>query len=183
MPAYRRYYVPGATYFFTVVTHERRPILIDPMARRCLRNAFTVVRERWPFTVVAIVLLPNHLHAVWSLPVGDSDYSLRWRRIKNEFTSSYLASGGVETSQTKSRVRRGERGVWQRRFWEHMCRDEADLARCVDYIHWNPKKHGLVRSINQWPWSTFHRYVREGEYGADWGGSDPAPEFVMPDVD
>ena len=153
-------------------------------ARRCLREAIVLVREQWPFTIVATTLLPNHLHAVWSLPAGDDDYSLRWRRIKDEFTSRFLDSGGVEGAADGV-----TRAPWGTRrsatpILEHMCRDEADLARCVHYIHWNPKKHGLVRSIGDWPWSTFHRFVQQGEYSPpDWGGTDPVPDFSMPDVD
>jgi putative transposase len=184
MSEYRRYYVPGGTYFFTVVTYQRRPILIDTPARACLREALASVRDRWPFTIVAMVLLPNHLHAVWTLPFSDANYSTRWRLIKERFTRHFLDHVGAAEGPTPSpsRSRRQEQNVWQRRFWEHVCRDEDDLKRCVDYVHWNPKKHGFVRQVGQWRWSTFHRYVRRGEYDSDWGGSDPAPGFNMPDI-
>lgn len=123
-------------------------------------------------TVEAIVLLPDHLHRVWSLPEGDADFSTRWRLIKTEFTQRWLAAGGSELDGTVSRAVKGERGVWQRRFYEHQVRDLADLKRCVDYIHVNPLKHGLVRRVADWPWSSFHRYVLLGEYPADWGSAN-----------
>ncbi|HEY5316139.1 MAG TPA: transposase, partial [Pirellulales bacterium] len=145
-------------------------------------DSFAAVRKRWPFTVVAIVLLDNHLHAVWALPPGDANYSVRWRLIKESFTRRWLRIVGRGSARSRSRQRRGEQAVWQRRFWEHVCRDEDDLKRCVDYVHWNPKKHGLVQRVADWPWSTFHRFVQQGEYDLDWGGSDPAPKFDMPDI-
>jgi putative transposase len=181
MADYRRNYVPGGTYFFTVVTHLRRPMLTDELARTCLRHAVDKVRHDWPFEIVAIVLLPDHLHTIWSLPAGDANYSLRIRRIKEDFTREFLARGGTELPQSASRAAHAQRGVWQRRFWEHTVRDEEDLKRCVDYIHWNPKKHDLVASVRDWKWSTFHRFVKAGEYGLDWGGTDPTPGFDTPE--
>ncbi len=181
MSWYRRNYVPGGTYFFSVVTYRRQRFLTDPVARACLRNAISAIRGRYPFEVVGIVLLPDHLHTVWTLPEGDADYSLRWRRIKEEFTRSYLPAGGRESPQSASRIKKGQRGVWQRRFWEHTCEDEEDLKRCIDYVHWNPKKHGLVTSIKDWHWSSFHRHVELGEYTLDWGREDPVPGYDMPE--
>jgi len=105
------------------------------------------------------------------LPHGDWDYSTRWKRVKAEFTRHWLKAGGTEKSQSTSRTDRGERGIWQRRFFEHTCRDEDDLKRCVDYIHVNPLKHGLVERVRDWPWSSFHRFVRLGEYPANWGNA------------
>jgi putative transposase len=172
MTDYRRWRVGGGTYFFTVVTHERRPFLTDERSRRCLREAFRAVRARRPFTVDAIVLLPDHLHAIWSLPAGDFDYSTRWQLIKRRFTKLYLAAGGGESPRSASRIAKGERGCWQRRYFEHTCRDDVDKKRCADYLHVNPLKHGLVRRVIDWPWSSFHRYVRLGEYSPDWGGAD-----------
>jgi putative transposase len=110
---------------------------------------------------------------VWTLPYNDPDYSTRWRRIKEEFTKSYLADGGVELLVSDSRRKKHERGIWQRRYWEHAVRDEDDLKRCVDYVHWNPRKHGYVRRVRDWKYSTFHRFVKLGEYEIDWGASDP----------
>jgi putative transposase len=128
MSNYLRYFVPGGTYFFTVVTHERRRFLTHPSSRRCLREAFTSIQIKRPFEMPAVVLLPDHLHAIWTLPEGDADYSLRWRRIKEEFTIKYISSGGKEGICSDSRLRRKERGIWQRRFWEHTIRDEDGTA-------------------------------------------------------
>lgn len=172
MPNYRRFKVAGGTYFFTVVTLHRLRFLKSPEARAALREAFEKVRERHPFGIDAIVLLPDHLHCVWTMPRGDHDYSNRWSRIKAQFTKRYLALGGVEGGVSTSRVIRGERGVWQRRFYEHSVRDEVDLKRCIDYIHINPVKHKLTTRVRDWPWSSFHRYVQAGEYDAAWGCSD-----------
>jgi putative transposase len=135
MSDYRRWYEPGGTYFFAAVTHRRRPILCGDPARACLREALEIVRARYPLQIVAVVLQPEHLHTVWTLPRGDADYSIRSKRIKEEFTRLYLSRGGSEAEQSNSRRKQGERGVWQRRFWEHLVRDEADLKRCVDYVH------------------------------------------------
>jgi putative transposase len=164
MSLYRRYFIPGGTYFFTVVTYERRPILTTPIGRSCLGKALRTVKSKRPFMLVALVLMPDHLHAVWTLPRGDSDYSRRWSQIKKTFTRLFLASGGSKGARCSSRLRRRDRSVWQRRFWEHTCRDEDDLKGCIDYIHWNPVKHGLVEHVQDYPWSTFHRFVRLGEY-------------------
>jgi putative transposase len=115
-----------------------------------------------------MVLLPDHLHLVITLPPGDAAFSKRIAAIKARFTRAYLAGGVAETSQSASRDRQGYRGVWQKRFWEHLIRDEDDLAACCDYIHYNPVKHGHVRCPHAWPWSTFHRHVRHNNYPADW---------------
>ena len=169
MPNYRRWYVPGGTYFFTAVTHRRRRFLTDPIARVCLRNAFQEVRAKHPFRIVAVVLLPDHLHTVWTLPPDDTDYSVRWGRIKEAFTRGYLRAGGTEADRDSNRAGKRERGVWQHRFWEHVVRGEDDLSRCLSYIHYNPVKHGLVRTVAEYPWSSFHKFVALGEYLEDWG--------------
>lgn len=174
MPSYLRWYVPGGTYFFTVVTHQRRPILTTPVARKCLREAFRRVREKTPFETVAVVLMPDHLHTVWTLPPEDADYSGRWGRVKEAFTRAYLSAGGSEGERDPSRVSKRERGVWQHRFWEHVVRDENDLSRCVDYIHWNPVKHGLVARVAEYPWSSFRQFVTAGDYTDDWGSGEVA---------
>jgi len=176
MSHYRRYFIPGGTYFFTLVVHERRPILTTSMARPSLRQAFRTVRKNRPFALVALALMPDHLHTVWTLPRGDSDYPTRWAQIKESFTRSFLASGGAEGSKSVSRMKRRERAVWQRRFWEHTVRDEDDLQRCIDYVHWNPVKHGLVKRVQDYPWSSFHRFVKLGDYDLAWGGVNPCPE-------
>lgn len=172
MTNYRRARIAGGTFFFTVVTHERRRFLTEPLARSILRSALREVRARRPFKIDAIVLLPDHLHTVWTLPPGDTDYSVRWRQVKSLFTKRWLAAGQQQGTQSVSRHLKGEQGVWQRRYFEHACRDEADLKRCVDYLHVNPLKHGLVDRVAVWPWSSFHRYVSLGEYSADWGSAD-----------
>ena len=169
MPNYLRSYVPGGTFFFTIVTQERRRILTTALARMLLRDSIAEELEVAPFALDAIVLLPDHLHAVWTLPEGDTDYSTQWRRIKERFTRRYLANGGAEASRTIARVIKGERGIWQPRFWEHTIRDESDLERCIDYLHFNPVKHGLVATVRDYPWSTFHRFVERGIYPHDWG--------------
>ncbi len=181
MPDYRRWYVPGGTYFFTVVTHERRAIFREESARRFLRESIQTIQESHPLTLFAICLLPEHLHCVWTLPKGDANYSTRWRRIKDEFTTQWMARGGSEGFRSASRRSKKERGVWQRRFWEHAVKDDRDLKRCVDYIHWNPRKHGLVENVRNWPWSSFHRFVAAGEYTADWGREDPTPGWDTPE--
>lgn len=162
----------GRIFFFTVVTHERRAILATDRGRMALRHAIRCVRAEHPFRIVAIVLLPDHLHAVWELPAADSDYSMRWRLIKSRFTRLWTESGGDEGMIGPSRARKAERGLWQRRFYEHTCRDDDDLKRCVDYLHINPVKHHLVARARDWAWSSFHQYVKLGEYPPDWGGDD-----------
>jgi REP-associated tyrosine transposase len=130
-----------------------------------LRAAFRYTRQRRPFTVDAIVVLPDHLHALWTLPQGDSEFAVRWNLIKSSFSRA-LAKGEAISD---SRLRRRERGIWQRRYWEHTIRDEDDLARHLGYIHFNPVKHGYVQDAQDWPFSSFHRFVRLGLYPAAWG--------------
>ncbi len=175
MPNYVRNYLAGGTYFFTVVTQDRRPILTSSIARKLLHDAIAKELKVAPFELVAIVLLPAHLHAIWTLPHGDSDYSTRWRRIKERFTRSYMAAGGMEATTTLNRLAKQERAIWQPRFWEHTIRDEDDHERCFDYLHYNPVKHGMVDKVSEYSWSTFHKFVRTGLYNADWGcGGEPA---------
>ncbi|NLX59462.1 MAG: transposase [Phycisphaerae bacterium] len=173
MTHYRRAFVPGGTFFFTVVTFERRPILATGVARRLLGRAIRATRRDRPFDVVALVLLPDHLHTIWTLPRGDDDFSTRWQVLKMRFTRDLLRAGWESAAVSRSRRCRGEQEVWQRRFWEHRVRDEDDLRRHMDYVHWNPVKHGQVRRVIEWPWSTFHRYVRLGVYPPDWGAHEP----------
>jgi putative transposase len=165
MSYYRRANDPGGCYFFTVVTFRRRSFLTDDLARDCLRHAWRTVRERRPFELVALCLLPNHLHCIWRLPPDDADFSTRWASIKAIFTREYLQCGGTDAVRNPSHLRRQDAAVWQRRFWEHQIRDEVDLSRHINYIHFNPIKHGLVTDPADWPWSTYHRYLREGYYG------------------
>src|SRR5262249_19679669 len=151
-----------------VVTHRRRPILATDLGRECLRAAIEAERAVRPFEMPAMVLLPNHLHTIWVLPDGDAEFSVRWREIKEHFTTAFLAGGGQEGVAPASRRRRGERGVWQRRFWEHVIRDVDDFKRCADYIHCNPVKHGLAPRAAAYPWSSFNRWVELGEYDPLW---------------
>jgi putative transposase len=169
MPEYRRSRIAGGAYFFTVVTYHRLPILTTIEARELLRSAWEDVEGRFPFSIDPVCLLPDHIHTIWILPDGDADYSLRWKEIKRLFTKSYLEQVGPGEMRNDSRKSRGEAAIWQRRFWEHTIRDEEDLNRHRDYLHYNPVKHGLVKSVADWPWSSFHRYVKMRYYEAGWG--------------
>jgi putative transposase len=161
---FRRNFVPGGTYFFTVTLADRSSkILVERI--EALRNAFRVDRRERPFVVDAIVVLPDHLHALLTLPPNDADFPGRWRRIKGHFSSDILKSGA-----TVARAPNGELALWQRRFWEHTIRNEDDFVRHIDYIHFNPVKHGHVQRVADWPHSSFHRYVREGLLPNDWAG-------------
>jgi putative transposase len=163
------------------VSRVHHPILHTGLARRCLRKAICTVRSDWPLSRIAIALLPDHIHAIWTLPPADARYPIRWKRIKEEFTRRYLEAGGHENPPSVSRLRHDERGIWQRRYWEHTIRDEEDLKRCVDYVHWNLKKHGHVKSVRDWPWSSFHRFVSLAEYTLDCGAEDPTPGYDAPE--
>ncbi|TFV40775.1 transposase [Bradyrhizobium frederickii] len=164
MVLYRRNFLPGGTYFFTVTHFDRRSnLLIENVD--ALRNAFRATRRQRPFEIDAIVILPDHLHVVMTLPSDDADFAGRWRRIKGHFSSALLREG-VEIARHSN----GELALWQRRYWEHTIRDEADFARHIDYAHFNPVKHGYVRRVRDWPHSSFHRYVRSGMLAEDWAG-------------
>lgn len=173
MSDYRRWFVPGATYFFTVVTYNRFPFFRDSSAIELLRSAWRDTLRELPCENIASVLLHDHFHCLWALPVRDCDYSIRLKRLKDHFTSEWLAQGGHEETVTPSQKRRGHRGIWQRRFWEHTIRDEVDLENHFDYIHFNPVKHGYVNRPADWPHSTFHRYFRSGHYSTEWGRQCP----------
>ena len=164
---YRRSRAKGATFFFTVVTHERRPILCDGSNIDLLRESFEDVIFRHPFTFDAFVLLPDHLHCVWTLPENDNDFSTRWRQIKSYFSRN--CGKEFKGDRTVGHKNKGEQAVWQRRFWEHEIRNDLDFIRHVEYVHYNPVKHGLVKSPIEWQHSTFHRYVKQGIYHKDWG--------------
>jgi putative transposase len=172
MSQYRRFYVPGGQYFFTVVTANRRSILTNPMILGFLREALIEARRTMPFQIPAMVVLPDHFHAIWSLPRGDDDFSKRMKLIKALVSKSCTQAGIVEAPKSASRVIRGERGFWQRRFWEHLIRDETDFERHFHYIHFNPVKHGYVRHALDWPHSSYHRYVAKGIYQPDWRWQD-----------
>jgi putative transposase len=173
MPNYRRVR-DARTYFFTVVTWQRQPILCLDLSRRILRELVDALRATRPFDVDAWVLLPDHLHCIWTLPEGDPHYSARWGWIKKELTRR-IADRGDILAPSASRRRHREGGVWQRRFWEHRIRDETDFVTQCDYIHYNPVKHGLVSAPRDWPYSTFHRFARAGRYPADWGAAVNSP--------
>ena len=165
MVFYRRNPVPGGTFFFTVTLDDRRAsLLVEHLD--ALRGAFRIARRERPFAIVAIVVLTDHLHAILRLPPGDADFSGRWRRIKSLFTRALIARGVPLAAN-----RKGEYNLWQRRFWEHTIRDYGDLERHVDYIHFNPVRHGLVAHVKDWPYSSFTHYVRRGILPMDWGGS------------
>ena len=172
MSNYRRARYAGACYFFTLVTHQRQPVLTQPRLREALRLAIERVRQGHPFSIHGWVLLPDHLHCLWQLPEGDSDYSRRWSMIKR-LTSQAMPE--LSGSISLSRNLRRESGLWQRRFWEHRIRDEQDYRQHLDYLHWNPVRHALVERVADWPWSSYHRLVREGVYPADWGGCAEVP--------
>jgi putative transposase len=170
MVRYRRNFIPGGTFFFTVTLNDRQSsALVDHV--KSLRAAFRKTRNERPFVVDAIVILPDHLHAIMTLPPGDSDFSGRWQRIKGAFTRSIVAAG-VPVSHDH----RGEYALWQKRFWEHTIRDDRDFERCANYIHFNPVKHRLVSSPNAWPFSSLHRFVRTGVLARDWGGDSRADD-------
>ncbi|WP_411728584.1 REP-associated tyrosine transposase [Methyloglobulus sp.] len=172
---YRRDFTEGATYFFTVVTFRRARFLNTEDAVARLRTAFKEERVRRPFVVDAIVILPDHIHSIWTLPEGDADYSIRWRNIKRTFTQRIAESD--RPAVFASRRHKGEQAIWQRRFWEHRIRDENDFSRHVDYIHYNPVKHGYVARPADWAYSSIHRYIRQGILPATWGSD----AIAMPD--
>jgi putative transposase len=163
MTDYRRAFVTGGCYFFTVVTQDRRPLFADAESVARLREGFRRVKAAHPFEIDAVAILPDHLHVVWRLPEGDADYPLRWRKIKH-----YFSVGMDPGAERASLSRRREKGVWQRRYWEHVVRDELDWQRHVDYVHFNPVKHGYVVRPGDWPYSSFSHAVAAGWYPAGW---------------
>lgn len=167
---YRRSRQAGGSYFFTLVTHQRQNLLSIPENIARLRTAFKREKEKRPFTIDAIVILPDHLHTLWTLPEGDSDYSLRWNQIKRYFSMGCV---GAHAKQSISRRTKREKPVWQRRFWEHTIRDENDWRRHMDYVHYNPVKHGYARKPGEWPYSSFNRCVGKGWYSPEWGSVEP----------
>lgn len=172
MPNYRRARTAGGTYFFMVVTEGRRQWLTTPESRTALREIIHAVRHQCPFIIDAWVLLPDHIHCLWTLPADDADYSKRWGLIKARVSKRMKNCPLPYDSTSPSRKRRRESSIWQRRFWEHQIRDEDDFRRHMDYIHFNPVKHGLAMRAADWPYSTFHRYVANGVYPESWGDSD-----------
>lgn len=163
---FRRAWHQGGTYFFTVNLLQRKNnnLLVEQV--QVLRNAVAQVKKTYPFIIHAWVVLPEHLHCVIELPENDADFKTRWMLIK------MLFSKAIPKTEVRSamRIKRRERGIWQRRYWEHLIKDEADFAAHVDYVHINPVKHGLVKQVADWPYSTFHRLVKAGIYPRDWAG-------------
>lgn len=168
MATFRRSTTPGATYFFTLNTCGRQKVLTDVRVYDALKHGLRRVKEQLPFTIDAFVLLPDHLHCIWTLPELDADYAKRWNFIKRYV--SQQTRDVIAIPANASRLRRGELGLWQRRYWEHQIRDEGDFERHVNYIHWNPVKHGYVKRVVDWPYSSFHHHVKYGNYPADWAG-------------
>lgn len=164
--------------FLTVVTASRRHIFANDRARELLRTAIQQTAAEHPWDMTAIVLLPDHLHMIWTLGQNDLDYSVRVAAFKKRFTRAWLASGGAEASVGIGQRRHRLRGVWQRRFWEHIVRDARDFKMHLDYIHTNPVKHGLAARPRDWAWSSFHRHVATGEYQEDWCGRVDLPDSV-----
>jgi putative transposase len=169
MPHYLRAWVPGGTFFITVVTFDRRKIFNHPQGRRILGKTVHQVIREFPFSLDAWVLMPDHLHTIWTLPKGDTNYGKLVGLIKSNFSKAAKTWFHDEAMMNPSRRSRHETTIWQRRFWEHVIRDEEDLAKHFDYIHYNPVKHGLVQRVRDWPYSSFHRLVKEGIYPLDWG--------------
>ncbi len=143
-------------------------IFQSKLARDMLGNLMRACRQKWPFEVNALVLLPDHLHSIWTLPSGDARYSTRWGWLKKEFTKAWLSTAGQEGLVSSGGIRDGRRGVWQPKFWEHTLRDETDFENHFDYIHFNPVNHGYVPRPGLWPWSSFHEWVKKGVYPANW---------------
>lgn len=179
MSRYRRAHSPGGTYFFTVVSYRRQPILCDIPIRNALRDAIQRTRQRYPFTIDAWVLMPDHLHCIWTLPEGDADFSKRWAKIKRDVSldcgDRYRRVEWITESKKKHR----ESTIWQRRFWEHQVADQDDFRCHMDYLHYNPVKHELCEQPSQWPYSSLHRYLGEGVYPKDWTVQEPRFEGLV----
>ena len=169
----------GNTYFFTIVAHQRRPIFCNPAIRSSLAQAIQFVRDTRPFVVDAWVLLPDHMHCIWTLPEGDADYATRWLALKRYVSSDVGRRLQESAFMDPSQHHRREANLWQRQFWEHQLRDEGDFERHMDYIHFDPVKHRHVERVRDWPHSTFHRHVHEGTYAMDWNGSADLARMVI----
>lgn len=163
---YRRAIIPGTSYFFTIVLQDRRSDLLTRRIKE-LRQAFKQVIERYPFTIDGIVVMPDHLHMIITLPPDDANYSQRLGFIKSSFSRQIESLELIHASRQNKR----ERGIWQRRFWEHVIRDELDYSRHMDYIHYNPVKHGYVNSPSEWQYSSIHRYINLGILPPDWASN------------
>jgi putative transposase len=169
MSNYKRLFVPGGTYFITQVTYQREPWLCSEIGRKALREAIKKVQQKYPFAIDAFVLLPEHFHCIWTLPPEDQDFSVRLRLIKTFVSKGYGHQLAIAREISESRQKRRESNLWQRRFWEHLIRDEEDFARHCDYIHYNPVKHGLCNTPQSWQFSTIHQFINRGLYPSNWG--------------
>lgn len=168
MSRYIRSKIKGGVYFFTATTLNRQPILTKPPFIHALKSAIQTTQQIYPFHIDAWVVLPDHMHCIWTLPDTDDDYSKRWSIIKRKVSSTCM-NHFQATLKSRSHSIRRESGLWQRRFWEHQIRNERDYQTHMDYIHWNPVKHGLVQSVRDWPYSTFHKLVKRDVYPVNWG--------------
>lgn len=175
MSNFRRARTSGGTFFFTVVTYQRQRFLTKEPIRAILRKTIEITRTEYPFIINAWVLLPDHLHCIWTLPDSDHDYSKRWGIIKARFSKHVKTLIHPQQTGSSSRFKHRETSIWQRRFWEHQICNEEDYRNHMDYIHYNPVKHGLVSNVSGWPYSTFHRYVQQGTYPKDWGNKIQLP--------
>lgn len=162
MSNYKRIYLPNHSYFFTVVTANRKPIFAEDENVQLMKAAFRYVQLRKPFKMEAICILPDHLHCIWTME-DDCNYPMRWQMIKTHFSRRYRHQH-PELRQFK---------IWQPRYWEHVIRDEDDWQRHLDYLHYNPVKHGLVEAVTNWHYSSFNKYVTKGYYDVSWGDSEP----------
>ena len=166
---YRRANIQGGCYFFTVVTERRRNIFADETNIILLRQAFRHVMNKYPFTIDAMVVLPDHLHCIWTLPTDDADFSTRWRLIKTWFTKH--CDDKYKLKPNISRIKKKQQAIWQHRYWEHLIRDDIDFEHHVDYIHYNPVKHQYVTKPSDWTYSSIHQYIERGIISSDWGQS------------
>jgi putative transposase len=180
MPEYRRAYIPGGTLFLTLVTYQRQPIFSHPDNISRLLSAIAIARTEMPFEITAVVL-PDHIHFIWMLPPSDSNYSRRVGRMKALFTQSLRGKKSLPQTVSLSRRKHRESDVWQRRFWEHAITDETDLRKHLDYLHYNPVKHGLVSCPHSWEYSSFHKWVKLEKYAVDWGCQCQGKKPKMPD--
>lgn len=181
MSEYRRNYIQGGTFFLTLVTYDRAPIFSNPANIHKLRVATSTIRAEMPFEIIGAVVLPEHIHFLWTLPPDDYNYSKRIGRLKVLFTQSLHGKNNLPQDVSISRLKHRESNVWQRRFWEHTIRDEDDFAKHLDYIHFNPVKHGLVSCPHLWKYSSFDKWCDRGIYRADWCCSCLTKKTQIPD--
>lgn len=174
MSNYCRSIVAGGTYFFTVTLANRQnSLLIEHID--ILRQSYQRVQKDYPFETIAICVLPEHIHAIWKLPPDDANYALRWQLIKRYFSRHFQAA----EQRSDSKIKHRDKGIWQRRYWEHQIRDDDDLQRCVDYIHYNPIKHGYVLNCLDWKFSSFHRFVKQGMLPENWAANNQIAQLDL----